>query len=809
VVVEGEAVVGRFVRIPLLSVVSELKIPEGGVVSAAKFDGVSKGLAIVQDKATGVWYVEGVPTEVQDYLTQPMFVRVTVTVGSTKSVVLCPLELRIREAEPMAFRSGRINVPYSGSFVTSFWPSAAVDTKNWKITGWPSGIKCNLSSKPITGKDSKTKAVVTMALPYEVYGKPTKAGRFTVKVTHKVVSASKKSYTENYTADFLVETDKGAIRYSDQAYVALMRTLDADVVSVSGQPSGLKADVKTHQVSGTPTKAGVFVTTYKRTDPTNAKKTISDTFLWEITPGENDGILHRIGWKDAEVEERCVWLEQGKPYQFLVDVPTGAKVTASGLPSGLSMKAVVTNAATKAKATLIAGIPSAVADYVATFKTVMNGVTVTERVAMRVGNSTKIPMPAEYGPFTPGVFASVDLMSFADCKVMGLPTGMKLVSLVDKTSKKTLKYAVEGIPTAYGRFVVTFTKTVDKVKYVAVSTFVVSDYPEIPLAVRLASKRTDGGWVTSGETLTFYCGVRQDFALDFIGLEGVETTINQKGLPAGLKLIKTITNKTTKAFCYSIGGVPTAASTIKNGNLVASKVVLTASNKYKWHGTFSFDIVVLPLPEWARGTYNGGSDAGQVTLTIADKTGKLSGKQLEDGIVRTLTAESYSATDEGTNFTADVTASWSYKDDKSTVKTNETWSLSVSEGAVGGIVDSAHFTAWQNRWSLQPWKDLGVVLFGKSGTEVCLRGAEYGLKDEELVTLTIKANGTVTTKGVFDLGTLDAKGNRVFYTVSGSTMVSVQSANPFRGLVFVYFPSNVSKGFSGYSQVVPLDEPFD
>ena len=82
-----------------------------------------------------------------------------------------------------------------------------------------------------------------------------------------------------------------------------------------------------------------------------------------------------------------------------------------------------------------------------------------------------------YGEYVPGVYVVETIPEADGCKVTGLPTGMKWTAkaIVDSKTKVVTVPAnsAYGTPTKPGDYTVFFTKTVDKVKHTATSTFIV------------------------------------------------------------------------------------------------------------------------------------------------------------------------------------------------------------------------------------------------------------------------------------------------------------------------------------------------
>ena len=291
-----------------------------------------------------------------------------------------------------------------------------------------------------------------------------------------------------------------------------------------------------------------------------------------------------------------------------------------------------------------------------------------------------------------------------------------------------------------------------------------------------------------------YCGVAVSWPVFSCGLS--ETTVKASGLPSGLKLVQ---DKVTKAF--SVTGVPTAASKPdKNtGILVPCKVKFTVTTAGKSSETFEIDVVVLPLPTWAVGTFDGyvkcvasadghgdGSADGStmtgggwntqtarhiggiVSLSIA-ANGKIAGKLLEGGKTWTLGAASLDAVRGGSLATAtdggDLTfrATVIGKAGKETVTNMVTlsagarddmciWQRGVlnalatrSSNATGEMpVGPVEWAAWQNLWKRSDTKTAQPT-FKKAVVVNCPLGKDGDA--DSLVTLTFKKDGVVAFAG--------------------------------------------------------------
>ena len=147
--------------------------------------------------------------------------------------------------------------------------------------------------------------------------------------------------------------------------------LDSSVTAVSGLPSGLKftakavpkSGVAAHCVYGTPKKAGLFAVKVK-------VGKVQTTEYWRVTYAANTG---------AGVASVMSDLTAGVITSSGITPPAGAKVSASGLPSGVKL---VYNKA-NGKYTF-EGTPTKAGGFIVTVKTTLNGVTVLERFAYTV-----------------------------------------------------------------------------------------------------------------------------------------------------------------------------------------------------------------------------------------------------------------------------------------------------------------------------------------------------------------------------------------------------------------------------------------
>ena len=108
----------------------------------------------------------------------------------------------------------------------------------------------------------------------------------------------------------------------------------------------------------------------------------------------------------------------------------------------------------------------------------------------------EIPVKDAYGPSIPGSYAIWTVDEAAGCSVSGLPPGMKWAAKATVDSKTKIEIpanSIYGAATKPGNFTITFTKTVDKVKHVATSTYKVSDLPVLNIHVMGKGKVSGDG----------------------------------------------------------------------------------------------------------------------------------------------------------------------------------------------------------------------------------------------------------------------------------------------------------------------------
>ena len=351
-------------------------------------------------------------------------------------------------------------------------------------------------------------------------------------------------------------------------------------------------------------------------------------------------------------------------------------------------------------------------------------------------------------------------------------------------------------------------------------------------------------WVSKAETHAFatnvWAGVYLEWPVAASALSA--PTVKVSGLPSGLKFAaKPVTSKigtgknaitVTNVPANTIYGAPTAASKSKTDKktgvttVTPSAVKVTVTTAGKSSQTYQIDTVVDALPAWAVGTYSGGFietalPGGQVSLTI-DAKGKSSGKALGDGLTYTLAAPYYAGfevVDGGvglvSNFLADVTASWSYKEGSKTIKTNDVVRMAVQDNGIGGYAAvEGWFEAYTVNWKVDPWKTLGksfdkkvqVYAIRADGTFIDGDDAATVALDADVtgrVTLKFAASGTVAVSGEFAI--YDEKKGK-YTTVKAIGSATLVPIGDERGAVFIYL---TPKGLSPHARSLDMEWPKD
>ena len=303
-------------------------------------------------------------------------------------------------------------------------------------------------------------------------------------------------------------------------------------------------------------------------------------------------------------------------------------------------------------------------------------------------------------------------------------------------------------------------------------------------------------------SVTNMCGVALKWSVATEALSQPKVTVS--GLPAGLKFTaKDIMKKGSKTEveipANTVYGAPTAESKLdaKTGLRKPSAVKVTVTTAGKSKRIYPVDMTILPLPDWAVGTFNGGGDLGQVSLTVA-KTGKLSGKYLSDGLTWSLAANSFDSIDESGEVYRATLIGKSGK----LAMTNE---VGVACDSMGGFAESIDYIAYQNNWKLEPWKTIGKPFAKAAALEYEDSASVAGVPVPGVLALKFAASGAVTVKGSFVTGVNERTGKDILYTASGSAVLAPQSepdeTGVFDAVVFVYLPPKTGK-FDGYVRCI-------
>ena len=291
----------------------------------------------------------------------------------------------------------------------------------------------------------------------------------------------------------------------------------------------------------------------------------------------------------------------------------------------------------------------------------------------------------------------------------------------------------------------------DDVEYTAKFITAAEDKASIALALTMAAEAEALGLSTNEiASITNFCGVVMNWQLAANALSA--TTIKVAGLPSGLKFTaKDIMKKGSKTEvdipANTIYGAPTAASkTDRSGNVTPSKVVFTVTTAGKSTQTFAINLYIDPLPDWAVGTFDGATYAGDSVeasglvqaFTVA-VNGKISGKLLRADGTWTLAADSFASYDaENDAYLATVIG----KNGK-LLETNEV--TVAASGVTGTTLSEAAvtWTAYQNLWKRADTKaDMPVI---KKDIKV-----DYELVPGDAnnkLTLTFKKDGAVAFAG--------------------------------------------------------------
>lgn len=404
-------------------------------------------------------------------------------------------------------------------------------------------------------------------------------------------------------------------------------------VSVKNLPTGLGFDAKKLEVTGTPTKPGVYDAVFTAKNVSTA--TTNAVVRFKIA-NFTDPLITKGEDLPEGLEDSYGSFIPGVP----VDLPLPCAMgwTVKGLPGGLKFDKTtsrVTGTPTKPGASTVY-FTSSVKDKV-TGKAVLHTATATFVVdALR--NLTLVTDGTGTGQAKgAGVYAAnrkVSLKAVADTKANAQTKAVKSVfmgwydgeTLLSKSAGYSYIVNEEPEQTLTARFV-----TAEE------------DAASVALAVR-----GEGLSVEEAVSWTNMCGLAVEWEVAATALS--ETTVKAAGLPSGLKLVQ---DKTTKA--YVVTGTPQSASKLTKDKTayVPSVVTFTVTTAGKAARSYQVLMTILPLEAWAQGTFAGfaadvvdeglsTNGVGVASMTVS-ASGKISGKYALYGTNWTFSASGYSS----------------------------------------------------------------------------------------------------------------------------------------------------------------------
>lgn len=366
-----------------------------------------------------------------------------------------------------------------------------------------------------------------------------------------------------------------------------VESLSSPKLTARGLPAGLKLDAAAFCVVGTPTKPGVYTTTFSASNKSGAKAATNVTF-----------VVRNFVDEEIPVEDSYGPFVPGEPIELPIAAAAGC--SASGLPSGLKFD----------KATgLVRGTPKKPGVSVVTFTKKVN----------RVACDRKASATFVVGPYPVLAVAAVGAGG-GTVKGAGSHAANAKVTLTAKADGKSAFagwYDGDELLSQDANFKL----VMPAADLTLTARFVTreEDAASVALAV-------DGRPLSSGEEVVCsnYCGVAVDWPVAASAESAV--TVKMSGQPSGLKLQR---DKLTGD--YAVVGAPTKASSVVKGSdeLKPSTLKLTVTTAGKSTKSYVIRMYVLPRPNWAVGSYDGGvrceTGSGTVTATIA-ANGKVSGK---------------------------------------------------------------------------------------------------------------------------------------------------------------------------------------
>ena len=578
--------------------------------------------------------------------------------------------------------------------------------------------------------------------------------------------------------------------------------------TVKGLPTGLKYDAKTQKISGTATKPGKYKVTVTATNTTIKKPTADSTAEFTlIVPNFTDATI-------PVADEYGPFIPGVPVAPVQVEAALGCKAT--GLPSGMKWTEKLVNDKTfgTIQPYSFYGTPTKPGNYTVYFtKTTVDKVKHTATATFVVDRLRKLTIVMSGNSGKDSVKGAgnyeankkVSLKATADKgKVFSCWIDNSTGDVVDRAA--SYSYVMPAEDTT---LTAVFTTVTEDAKHLATSVGDFANYDQNKIMVE-----DNAVWNQTTNMAGVY--VEWPIVADTVSF----ATIKVSGLPAGLKFTaKDIVDSKTKEVTVAantIYGAPTAASKEKKGYvgvLEPSIVKITVTTAGKVVANYQLDVYVKAMETWAVGTFDGGGDAGQATLTIAN-TGKISGKYLDmAGNTWALTAASFEELDsvEVPTFygamlqgkagkverTFAITVEPGYAIDFVGINTvfGEATLYDVSDGTPVAVA-----TLTQNHWKDNLWKQIASP-FAKTpeiGFYASAPMVGYESTDDrtDSVSLKFANSGAVTAKGSFT----DKTGKA--YSASGNAVLIPfemydTPQGSFGAYVYIYFPPKAGK-FDGY-----------
>lgn len=520
---------------------------------------------------------------------------------------------------------------------------------------------------------------------------------------------------------------------------------------------------------------------------------------------------------------------------FSAESLSKASFTVSGLPAGLKFAAGTSR---------LYGTPTKPGRFTMTV-TAKNesGATRKEMIAVTVANwlDAALPVDDAYGPFVPGVPVKIDFAGIAsNASVSGLPTGMKwtkqtamLSGTPAKPCTNTVVFTTSGHKASttfiVGPYPVLALKTFGNGagtvsgagKYAANKSITLRAtqstkkgeksafagwYAEDGLLLSkstackylmpaadatvygkfvtadedaLSMETALGGWQLGTEaalSLTNLCGVAQCRPVMAEAESAVAVSVS--GLPTGLKF----SSKT-----MLVSGTPTVSAKLdsKTGlyKPVTAKIKATTAGKNV--KTYPVDFYVMPLPEWAVGTFNGGGDDFTVSLAV-QKTGKVSGKLMEGTRTWTLSAGSlatgeYDPQDGARDVSIDVIA-------KCSGQKPNTNTVHLSSSGLAGMATNEWLFAARSQWTTADYKALAKKMYEAGNVVV--------ENEKGTFTFRVGSSGTMTVGAKFAGGCSASASVPLVATACGDGRLEA--------LGYLHFPPNTARKFPGFDAVVSV-----